>query len=150
MALHRWYIAIYSRMEEYDKAISDFTRALEINPKDEAAYYNRGIAYVGKGQYYQAIADYSKAIEINPKLDKAYYHRGNAYVEKAEYDRAIRDYDKAIEINPRDAEAYNNLAWLLATAKESKYHNGKKAVELALKCCELSDWKGCAGPNGAR
>ena len=37
--------------------------------------------------------------------------------------------------------AYNNLAWLFATAKATDYRDGKKAVELALKACELSDWK---------
>jgi tetratricopeptide (TPR) repeat protein len=141
----------YVRKGQYDQAILDYTRALEIDPKYETAYYNRGIAYMDKGQFDQAVADYSKAIELNPKLDKAYYHRGDAYVKKGQYDQAIADYNKAIEISPNNSTAYNNLAWLLATTKESKYRDGEKAVDLALKACELSDWKNayCLGTLAA-
>jgi tetratricopeptide (TPR) repeat protein len=35
----------YYRKGQYDKAISDFNRALEINPRYAEAYINRGITY---------------------------------------------------------------------------------------------------------
>ena len=72
---------------------------------------------------------------------RAHNNRGTTYRLMGQYDRAIADFKKAIEINPLVAEAYNNLAWLLATAKVPDYLNGKKAVELARKACELSEWK---------
>ena len=71
----------------------------------------------------------------------AYNNRGIVYRLKGRYDQAISDFNKAIGINPLDPEAYNNLAWLFATAKSRGFRNGKKAVELALKACELSDWR---------
>jgi tetratricopeptide (TPR) repeat protein len=37
--------------------------------------------------------------------------------------------------------ALNSLAWLRATCPEAEIRNGKEAVELALKACELSEWK---------
>jgi tetratricopeptide (TPR) repeat protein len=52
---------------QYDQAISDYSKAIELNPKDADAYKNRGAAYLDKGQYNQAISDYNKAIELNPK-----------------------------------------------------------------------------------
>ena len=109
--------------------------------RDPKFYNNRGIAYGEKGQCDQAISDFNKAIEINPRYDKAYSNRGIVYRLKGQYDQAISDFNKAIEINPTDAQPYNNLAWLLATAKEPGIRNGEKAVEHALKACELSDWK---------
>jgi len=108
------------------------------NPK---FYNNRGIAYGEKGQYDQAISDFNKAIEINPRYEKAYNNRGIVYRLEGQYDQAISDFNKAIEINPTDAQAYNNLAWLFATAKVPGFRNGEKAVVLALKACELSEWK---------
>ena len=108
------------------------------NPK---FYNNRGIAYGEKGQYDQAISDFNKAIEINPRYEKAYSNRGIVYRLKGQYDRAISDFNKAIEINPTDAQAYNSLAWLFATAKEPGFRNGEKALVLARKACELSEWK---------
>jgi tetratricopeptide (TPR) repeat protein len=108
------------------------------NPK---FYNNRGIAYGEKGQYDQAISDFNKAIEINPRYDKAYNNRGIVHRLKGQYGQAISDFNKAIEINPMDAQAYNNLAWLFATAKVLDLRNGGKAVVLALKACELSEWR---------
>jgi Flp pilus assembly protein TadD len=89
----------------------------------------------------KAISDYTKALEINPRDAEAYYNRGIAYGEKGQYDEAISDYNKALEINPISAEAYNNLAWLLATANVTRFRNGEKALKLALKAWQLTDWK---------
>ena len=37
--------------------------------------------------------------------------------------------------------SYNQLAWLLATCPEARYRDGRHAVELATKACELSEWQ---------
>jgi tetratricopeptide (TPR) repeat protein len=132
---------IYSMKGRYDASISDYAKALKIDPKYIEVYFDRGAAYNKKGQYDQAISDFNKALEINPRYVEAYNNRGFAYKNKGQYDQAISDYTKALEINPRYALAYNNLAWLLATAKEPGFRNGPKALELALKACELSNWK---------
>lgn len=130
-----------SKKKEYDKAIADYSKAIQLNSRYDLAYCNRGYAYYGKGLYDQAISDYSKAIEINPRFAAAYNRRGLAYSVKGLYDNATDDYNKAIEIKPDDSLFYNNLAWLLATAKVPGVRDGRKAIELALKACQLSDWK---------
>jgi len=56
----------------YDQAISDYTKAIALNPKDAVTYYNRGNAYgQGKGLYDQAISDYRRAIELKPRAADA-------------------------------------------------------------------------------
>lgn len=98
----------YGSKGQYDQAISDFNKALEINPTLTQAYVNRGIAYGLKGQHDQAISDYNKALELDPRNAGAYYYRGLAYGRKGQYDQAISDYSKALEINPKLAQAYYN------------------------------------------
>ena len=109
--------------------------------RDPKFYNSRGAAFGEKGEYDRAISDFNKAIEIEPRYIRAYNNRGVVYRLRGQYDKAISDFTKAIEMNPLDAEGYNNLAWLLATAKAPGFRNGKKAVDLALKACELSDWR---------
>ena len=76
--------------------------------KDKSVdHYNRGIAYIEKGQYDQAISEFTKAIEINPGFAEAYGNRGAAYFKKGEHDLAISDCNKALEIKPAYAEAYS-------------------------------------------
>jgi hypothetical protein len=100
-----------------------------------------GFLVYPKSTDFQTIAYYTKVIENDPKSAETVYNRGNAYYEKGLYEQAISDYNRALEINPRYAIVYNNLAWLLATAEKASIRDGRKAVELALKACELSDWK---------
>ena len=69
----------YGNKQQYDRAIEDFNKAIELDPRDDIAYYNRGRAYENKQQYDRAIEDYNKAIELNPRFDKAYSNRGVVY-----------------------------------------------------------------------
>jgi len=89
-------------------AVDEYSKAIEINPKDAGAYYNRGATYISLGNYNQAIQDFSKAIEINPKYVWAYYYRGIVFGRLGDHNRALQDFDKVIEINPKDAMAYMN------------------------------------------
>ena len=100
----------YKKAEEGDHygAISDYSKAIKINPRNSKSYYNRGISKGKSGDNYGAISDYNKAIEINPRYAKAYYNRGNAKNNLKDYLGAITDYNMAIEIYPRYSYAYNN------------------------------------------
>jgi len=119
-------------------ALTDYNKAIELDPNDANAYYSRGFSYNNSGKYELAIADYSKAIELDPKDAVAYNDRGISYDSLSKYDLAIADYNKAIELDPQNADAYNSLAFLYVTAKNKKHIDGKKAVKLAQKAVELS------------
>ena len=66
------------RLRDYQGAIADYTKAIQIDPQDAFSYVNRGNAKKGLGDHQGAIADYSKAIEINPQDAFAYKNRGIA------------------------------------------------------------------------
>ena len=55
--------------------------------------------------------------------------------------KAIDDYRVAVEIDPSFALAWNNCAWLLATASDASLRNGRQAVEFATKACELTGYQ---------
>lgn len=121
----------YMRIDQHDMAISEFTKAVEINPTYAIAYEKRGHVYCSKGDYERAISDYTTVIRINTKLiwinpkdayswrirGDVFLHRGRAYYAQHEYDRAIfelgmaiEDYTKAIEINPKNDMSYIDRA----------------------------------------
>ncbi|MFM6690497.1 MAG: tetratricopeptide repeat-containing serine protease family protein, partial [Microcystis panniformis] len=106
-----WYYnrgLLYSDLQKYDLALSDYSKAIELNPNDADAYYNRGILYRRQQKYELALDDYNQAIELNPNDADAYYNRGNLYYNQQKYELALSDYSKAIEINPNYAKAYYN------------------------------------------
>ena len=90
----------YRCKAEYELAIADYTKAIEIAPEFVSAYCDRGHAYTEKGEYDLAIADWTKVIETDPSWVGGYHYRGQAYTKKGEYERAILDYTKVIEIQP--------------------------------------------------
>ena len=90
-------------------------KGIKLNPYVAETYYNRGIAYVSKGDLDQAIKDFTKAIELNPNYAEAYINRGLAYAKKGDHDRAIRDLNKATELNPKYTDAYSNRYYGIET-----------------------------------
>ena len=125
----------------FNEAIKAYDEAIQLGSDYPVAYNNRGAAYGAVGRYERAIADFDRAIGLSAKYTEAYCNRGAAFGALKQYKQAIRDLDKAIELDSRYARAYNNLAWLLATADEPSFRNGRRAIELALKACELSACK---------
>ena len=61
---------------KYDKALSEYNKALVISPKDADTYLARGIAWAKKGDYDNAIADFNQALAINPRNAITHYNRG--------------------------------------------------------------------------
>jgi hypothetical protein len=54
---------------------------------------------------------------------------------------AIIHYQRVLELDTNSVPALNNLAWLLATASDPQLRNGKEAVRLAERACQLTQYK---------
>jgi tetratricopeptide (TPR) repeat protein len=89
----------YLDKKEYDRAIQDYDRAIQLDPAYAAAYYNRGVAYLDKKEYDRAIQDYDRAIQLDPAFAVAYYNRGNAYKQQGKREQAITDFEKFLELS---------------------------------------------------
>ena len=119
----------YSEQGQYDLAILEFNKALEIDPGSPEAYNNRGITYSKKDQFDSAISDFSKALDIDPKDTKVLYNRGLTYAIEGQFDLALSDLKKCLELVPSNADAYDSRGILyeelacLDWAKACKYGN---------------------------
>ena len=139
-AIHLFKGTGYGNKGRLDEEISEYNKALKINPRYAMAYLTRGLTYAkGKGQYDRAVSDFDKAIELNPRLAEAYNNRGNAYTAKGQYDQAISDYNRAIEIYPRYDAAYYNRGLAYAKGKgqyDRAISDFDKAIELNPRLAE--------------
>jgi serine/threonine protein kinase/Flp pilus assembly protein TadD len=145
----------YLQLHQYDKAVADLSRAIELNPKWQLPLFNRGSAYMSLHQYDKALADYTKAIELNPKDPGHRAARGSAYTKLHEYDKAVADLKKAIELDPNDAWVWNHVAY----AYEEMHQYDKfikfiadysKAIELDPKnaeACNIMAWRLATCPD---
>lgn len=117
------------------------------------AYYNLGNVFLAQGKMEQAAAEYKRAIRITPDqfIDymtdhintqiNAHIELANILTQQGKLDKAIANYEIVLEIAPDNIMATNNLAWLLATHPKDNMRNGAKAVELAKRACNVTDYR---------
>lgn len=131
------------REGKYKDALAMYREATERTRGDKdvegIAYRNMGTTYAVLGDMDQAVKSYEAAIKAGDTL--ALYDRANLYRRKGMEKEALRDYERFRELDPKSPAAYNNLAALLATASTKELRDIPRAIELATKACELSEWK---------
>ena len=133
---------VYFAKGDLDNAIAKFTTAIETDPKDYLAYYQRAKFYEFRNETEKAILDYSLLINSDAKpllVNFSYYYRAVLYQQKNFLDEAIADYTKIIDVNfdkvPILANAYNNRG--LAYDRKGRFDlavsDFGKAIELMPK-----------------
>jgi len=91
-------------------AVADYSKAIELDPRNAPAYSSRGYAKKQQHDLDGAIADQTKAIAIDPRYADAFTWRGIARHEKHDFVGAIADFTKAIELDPKDPYSYVSRA----------------------------------------
>jgi tetratricopeptide (TPR) repeat protein len=123
------------------EALKDYAEAIRLNPTAASWYGNRGLIHMETKKYDDAIADFTSAIDLSPSNEVSHRNRALAYSRKKEWAKAVADYEQVIELNPESTVGLNGLAWMLCTAPDDKVRDGKRAVELAQKACDLTGHK---------
>ncbi|VXD18330.1 conserved exported hypothetical protein [Planktothrix serta PCC 8927] len=97
-------LTLLDQGETWD-AIDAFNQAIELNPNNPEAFFNRGIArtllaaqIIEPTRAPNPIEDYTEAIRLNPGFADAYYNRALAYLELKDKIKAIADFQKAAEL----------------------------------------------------
>lgn len=96
--------AAYHNQGLLDKAVSDYTKAIELKPDYATAYNNRGNIYLNQKLNDLAIADFTKAIELKFGSASTYNNRGVAYSRLGLFDKACPDFRKAEELGSTSAK----------------------------------------------
>ena len=98
----------HAGMRNYEQAIYDYTRAIQLDQNYAEAYNNRSAAHLMMENYGQAVLDCNRAVELAPDFVAAYVNRGIAHTGLRDYEQALADYNKVIELNPKNVYAYYN------------------------------------------
>jgi tetratricopeptide (TPR) repeat protein len=115
--LHRYGVAPWTRCYyqavehhrkgQYEQAIDDYSRVIEMDADCRLAWANRGKARLDCEKYDEAIADLSKAIELRASYALAWRVRGSAKDALGKREEAAADFDRAAELQPiYDFDAY--------------------------------------------
>lgn len=122
---------MYLRINRPQEALADLNKAVELDPGDPGAYFNRGIAHNRQGQFDKAAADFTRFIAAKDDLAVAYFYRGTSYLHMGRHQDALADYERAVKLEPSSVHL-NARASVLATLKRfpEALQDLNKALEL--------------------
>ena len=108
-------------LRRIDEAISNYRRALELNPHYPEAYANLGSALVSQNKFDEAIQMCTTALSLRPDLPDAHASLGVALWNRGRTDESILHTQRALELNPQLVDPRVNLAGaLLAKGKDDE------------------------------
>jgi len=91
-------IAKDPRNDNYQAALADLNKTIELEPEFTLAYYNRAFIKYKLKDLNGAIEDYTTAIKLDPTFADAYYNRGLLLFVQNDKLSACQDYSKAGEL----------------------------------------------------
>lgn len=95
-------------LKDFRGAAADFTAALEIDPKFQAAHFGRADAYSKAGEFAKASQCYDLAAAAMPADPLVYNNRGTFNLQQGRVSPAIADFSKALQLEPKFAMAALN------------------------------------------
>lgn len=116
---------------DYEAAIVDYNKTIELNPKFSWPYMNRALAYGRLKRWDDAIADYGRAIELDQNYADAYNGRAWSYCKIGKFAEALPDVNKALELKPNEANYFDTRADVYVGLK--RYDEALADMETALK-----------------
>ncbi len=122
--------------------MEDLDQAIRLEPQNSGHFGERANIWQETKDFAKQIADLSVVIKRAPRVAIFYAARGQAFGRNKEYGRAMEDFDQAIRLRSEFVGCdYGGKAWISATCPDPSVRDGKKAITMATRGCELNGWK---------
>jgi len=109
--------------KEYDKAIEEFTLAIEIYPPYADAYSSRAAAYIQLRNYDKALEDLNEAYQKDPENAYINYNRAALYSLRKEIELSLNSLDKSLELGFNRYDIIEKDPDLMNLRKHPEYRN---------------------------
>ena len=124
----------FTKANNYQDAIAQFTKAIELDPDFDRAYVSRAQAYSWIGEHQKAAEDYDRALVFDEKDEELYYFSGREWHLHGNNQFALTKLTTAINMKKNFEEAYK-----VRQAVYMEMEEYEKALEDCLVCLKLND-----------
>lgn len=122
----------FYQMKEQAKAVTEFEKAIWLNPKHEKSFYALGMAQFELKNWREAERAFYGAIRLNNRNGETWFDLAFVYLAQENYESAKAAFQKSIKLKSIDAPvSHNNLGVILALAGD--FDAAIKEFEIALK-----------------
>ncbi|HOZ30650.1 MAG TPA: tetratricopeptide repeat protein [Bacteroidales bacterium] len=122
----------YLNLFDFENAIINSSRAIELNPVCIKCYSNLSRAWYELGDYNKAELFINKGFALSDTSTYLYMNRGLIYMKTGRNDLAVKDFSKAISLNPSDPDVYIMRAnyYLINSEASNAYQDVNIAIKL--------------------
>lgn len=124
----------YFRLQNYEKAIENFTVGIAIDPNSPDIFLNRGNAYARLKKFDKAEEDYQQALRLNPNMLEVYKFMGLTYIQSEDFDKAIGVFNEYLKRDRQSEGALRVIASRgLAFNRKGEYRKALQDFSTAIK-----------------
>jgi tetratricopeptide (TPR) repeat protein len=131
-----------------NEALAMIDQVIATDPNNWRSYFLKSAVLILAKRGGEALKQIDTSINLARRsnvspglLAELYESKARSCVDYGRYDEAKKSLEQAVHLQPQDPSTLNDLAWMLATSKDTRVRDGRRAVALATKACTLSDWK---------
>lgn len=131
-----------------DQALAAIDRVIAADPGNWRSYFLKSAVLILARRGEEALKQIDTSITLARKsnvspglLSELYASKARSCIDYGRSEEAKKSLEQAARLQPNDPSTLNDLAWLLATSRDSRIRNGRRAVLLARRACELGQWK---------
>ena len=131
-----------------NEALAVIDQVIATDPNNWRSYFLKSAVLVLARRGVEALKQIDTSINLARKgnvspglLAELYESKARSCMDYGRYDEAKKSLEQAVRLQPDDPTTLNDLAWMLATSKDNRVRDGRRAVAIAMKACKLSNWK---------
>ncbi|MCU0978915.1 MAG: tetratricopeptide repeat protein [Pirellulaceae bacterium] len=132
---------IYAEEGRVGDAIADIESLLKQDPKNVSWRLQLAGYYIKDRRPSKALDIFTKILAEDDEDFFARQARADTLLSIGKHAEAIADFEVLLKQKPEDDSILNNFAWVLATSPEDKLRDGTRAIQLATKACEVTEYK---------
>jgi tetratricopeptide (TPR) repeat protein len=137
-------VVLWAEQEEFARAMLDLKTILRVQERagevDSEIYLQIASLFAMQDKWEEAVAVFDEMLKETPDDPDALRGRGDAYLGLGREEDAIVDYERSLELDPENSGVLNNLSWLLSTSIKDEVRDGDRALKLAVKACEVTEY----------
>jgi tetratricopeptide (TPR) repeat protein len=131
-----------------NEALAMIDQVIATDPNNWRSYFLKSAVLILAKREGEALKEIDTSINLARRsnvsaglLAELYESKARSCIDDGRYDEAKKSLEQAVHLQPADPTTLNDLAWMLATSKDTRVRDGRRAVAIAKRACTLSNWK---------
>ena len=124
-----------------DEAKQHFEKLLEINAEQFLIHNELAFILLKQQNLDGAPVHFRQSLQLNPNQPEILYNMARLGRQQGNMAQAVEYWERALKLRSDWLSVINKLAWTKATSGDDKLYDPEEAVELALRGCEINEYK---------